>query len=225
MIRVVIVDDHDLVRAGIRAILEQDPLFQVVGETGDGQDAIRLVTRTRPDVVLMDVHLPGGIGGLETTEAIVRDVPEVRVIILTQYENREYIRRALRIGARGYLLKRSLAAQLKDAIRAVHQGQKYLHPAIAGEVVDLVTTGRALDEDEYDQLTPREKQVFKLLAEGKTSRDIAKYLTISLKTAMTHRANLMQKLNMHSRAELIKYALRKGLIPVEGLDDAGRGEQ
>lgn len=225
MIRVAIVDDHDLVREGIRALLEQDPQLEIVGETGDGQEAIKLAERVKPDVMLMDVYLPGGIGGLEATEVIAASVPEVKVIILTQYENREYIRRALRIGARGYLLKRSLAAQLKDAIRAVHQGQKYLHPAIAGEVVDLVTTGRALDEDEYDQLTPREKQVFKLLAEGKTSRDIAKYLTISLKTAMTHRANLMQKLNMHSRAELIKYALRKGLIPVEGLDDAGRGEQ
>lgn len=225
MIRVAIVDDHDLVREGIRALLEQDPQLQIVGETGDGQEAIKLAERVKPDVMLMDVYLPGGIGGLEATEAIAASVPEVKVIILTQYENREYIRRALRIGARGYLLKRSLAAQLKDAIRAVHQGQKYLHPAIAGEVVDLVTTGRGLDEDEYDQLTPREKQVFKLLAEGKTSRDIAKYLTISLKTAMTHRANLMQKLNMHSRAEIIKYALRKGLIPVEGLDDARRGEQ
>lgn len=225
MIRVAIVDDHDLVREGIRALLEQDPQLQIVGETGDGQEAIKLAERVKPDVMLMDVYLPGGIGGLEATEAITASVPEVKVIILTQYENREYIRRALRIGARGYLLKRSLAAQLKDAIRAVHQGQKYLHPAIAGEVVDLVTTGRALDEDEYDRLTPREKQVFKLLAEGKTSRDIAKYLTISLKTAMTHRANLMQKLNMHSRAEIIKYALRKGLIPVEGLDDARRGEQ
>jgi DNA-binding NarL/FixJ family response regulator len=217
MIRVAIVDDHDLVRAGIRAILEQDPLFQVVGETGDGQDAIRLVTNVKPDVVLMDVHLPGGIGGLEATETIVKDCPDVRVIILTQYENREYIRRAIRIGARGYLLKRSVASELKDAIRAVHGGQRYLHPSVADELVDLVTTGRSLDdaEDDYDRLTPREKQVFKLLAEGKTSRDISKYLTISLKTAMTHRTNIMEKLNMHSRSELIRYAVRKAVIPVD----------
>ncbi len=115
------------------------------------------------------------------------------------------------------------ASSLREPLRKgkVHT---YLHPAIAGELVDLVASGRSLDEDDDDRLTAREKQVFKLLAEGKTSRDIAKYLTISLKTAMTHRANLMQKLEMHSRAELIKYALRKGLIPVEGLDDAGRGE-
>ena len=224
MIRVAIVDDHDLVREGIRALLQQDPLLEIVGETGDGQEAIKLAERAKPDVMLMDVYLPGGIGGLEATEAIVASAPEVKVIILTQYENREYIRRALRIGARGYLLKRSLASQLKEAIHAVHRGQKYLHPAVAGELVDLVATGRSLDDDEYDRLTPREKQVFKLLAEGKTSRDIAKYLTISLKTAMTHRANLMEKLQLHSRAELIRYALREGIIPVEGLDDAGRGE-
>lgn len=218
MIKVVIVDDHDLMREGIRALLERDSGFQIVGETGDGQEAIRLVSRLRPDVVLMDVYLPGGIGGLDATETIVHDCPGVKVIILTQYENREYIRRALRIGARGYLLKRSLSGQLMEAIRAVHQGQRYLHPAIAGELVDLVTTGKSLEENDYDRLTAREKQVFKLLAEGKTSRDISKYLTMSLKTAMTHRANLMTKLGMHSRAELVRYALVKGIIPMEGLE-------
>jgi DNA-binding NarL/FixJ family response regulator len=216
MIRVGIVDDHDLVREGLRAILEQDPLFEVVGETGDGQEAIRLAHRLHPDVLLMDVHLPGGIGGLEATETIVADCPGVKVIILTQYENREYIRRAIRIGAQGYLLKRSVTAQLKDAIKTVYAGQRYLHPAAAEELVNLVTTGQSLEEDDYDRLTLREKQVFKLLAEGKTSRDISKYLTISLKTAMTHRSNLMAKLGLHSRAELIRYAIRKAIIPVEG---------
>lgn len=213
MIRLVIVDDHDLVREGVRALLEQDPEFQVVGETGDGQEAIRLAGRLRPEVLLMDVSLPGGMGGLEATEAIVRDCPDVKVIILTQYENREYITRALHIGARGYLLKRSVSAQLKDAIRTVARGERYLHPLAAGELVDLVTSGRPLVEDEYEQLTAREKQVFKLLAEGKTSRDIAKYLTISLKTAMTHRTNIMAKLHMHSRTELVRYAIRKAIIP------------
>jgi DNA-binding NarL/FixJ family response regulator len=217
MIRILIVDDHDLLRAGLRAILEQDPLFTVVGETGDGQEAIRLVAALHPDVVLMDVNLPGGIGGLDAAETIAKDSPGSKVIILTQYENREYIRRALRIGARGYLLKRSVADQLKEAIRAVHGGQRYLHPSVADELVDLVTTGRSIDdaEDDYDRLTPREKQVFTLLAEGKTSRDISKYLTISLKTAMTHRTNIMEKLNMHTRSELIRYAIRKGVISSE----------
>jgi len=217
MIRIAIVDDHDLVRAGIRAILEQDAQFQIVGETGDGQDAIRLISSLRPDVVLMDVHLPGGISGLDATETIVKDCPEVKVIILTQYENREYIRRALRIGARGYILKRSAASELKEAIRTVHAGQRYLHPSVADELVELLTTGRTMEdsEDDYDRLTPREKQVFKLLAEGKTSRDISKYLTISLKTAMTHRTNVMEKLNIHTRSELIRYAVLKAVISVD----------
>ena len=132
MIRILLVDDHDLLRAGVRAILEKDPTFQVVGESGDGQDAIRLVADLHPDVILMDVNLPGGLGGLDATEAIVKDHPDAKVIVLTQYENREYIRRALRIGARGYLLKRSVAEQLKDAIRTVHKGQRYLHPSEIG---------------------------------------------------------------------------------------------
>ena len=212
MIRVVIVDDHDLLRAGIRAILQPDPQFDIVGECGDGQEAIRLVTKVRPDVVLMDVSLPGGIGGLEATEAIVRDCPESKVIILTQYENREYIRRAIRIGAKGYLLKRSVPAQLREAILAVHGGKRYLHPLVAEELVELVANGQTVDEDEYDRLTPREKQVFKLLAEGQTSRDISKYLSISVKTAMTHRTNIMEKLHIHSRNELIRYAIRKSII-------------
>ena len=217
MITVALVDDHDLVRAGVRAILEQDPLFRVVGETGDGQEAIRMAASLTPDVMLMDVHLPGGIGGLDATETIVKDCPGVKIIILTQYENREYIRRALRIGARGYLLKRSVAEELKDAIRTVHAGRRYLHPSVADELVDLVTTGRSVDDSasEYERLTPREKQVFTLLVEGKTSREISAYLTISLKTAMTHRTNVMEKLNLHSRAELIHYAVRHGILPVD----------
>jgi DNA-binding NarL/FixJ family response regulator len=217
MIRIALVDDHDLLRAGVRAILEKDPQFQIVGETGDGQDAIRRIAEWKPDIVLMDVHLPGGIGGLDATEAIAKDHPEAKVIILTQYDNREYIRRALRIGARGYLLKRSLAEELKDAIRAVHAGRRYLHPSVADELVDLVTAGRSIEdaEDDYDRLSTREKQVFKLVAEGKTSRDIAKYLGISLKTAMTHRTHIMEKLAMHSRSEIMRYAIRKAIIPPE----------
>jgi two-component system response regulator NreC len=219
LIRIVIVDDHDLVREGIRAILEQDPQCRIVGETGDGQEAVRLVTQVQPDIVLMDIHLPGGLGGLEATEAIARDCPAARVIVLTQYDSPEYIRRALRSGARGYLLKRGVSAQLKEAIRTVHAGQRYLHPAAASELVDLVASGRPLsdDGDDYEKLTVREKQVFKLLAEGKTSREIAKYLSISLKTAMTHRTNIMEKLGMHARAELIRFAIGRGIVPVDEL--------
>jgi DNA-binding NarL/FixJ family response regulator len=212
VIRILIVDDHDLVREGIRTMLEQEPGFEVVGEVGDGQEAIRRVRELAPDVVLMDVALPGGIGGLEATEAILSERPATRVIILTQYEQGEYIRRALKIGAQGYLLKRSASSQLKEAIRTVARGERYLHPVAAEELVDLVTSGRSLDLEDYETLTQRERQVLKLLAEGKTSRDIAKYLGVSLKTAMTHRSNLMAKLGMHSRAEVIKFAIRKGII-------------
>lgn len=215
MIKVAIVDDHNLVREGIRAILEKDPEFSVVGEAGDGQQAVRLVGQVRPDVVLMDISLPGGIGGLEATEEILAGNPNVKVIMLTQYEHGEYVKRAIKIGAHGYLMKRSVSEQLKDAIKAVHQGRRYLHQLAAEELVDMVTRGRRLEEDDYESLTRREKQVFKLLAEGKTSRQIAQYLTISVKTAMTHRTNLMAKLDLHSRTELIKYALRKGVIRAE----------
>jgi DNA-binding NarL/FixJ family response regulator len=213
-IRILIVDDHDLMREGVRTMLEQEPGFEVVGEVGDGQEAIRQVRELEPDVVLMDVALPGGIGGLEATEAILAERPATRVIILTQYEQREYIRRALKIGAQGYLLKRSVSGQLKEAIRTVFQGRRYLHPVAADELVELLTSGASLEEEDYETLTQRERQVLKLLAEGKTSRDIAKYLGISLKTAMTHRSNLMGKLNLHSRAEVVKYAIRKGVIVV-----------
>ncbi len=215
MIKVFLVDDHDLMREGIRALLEKDAQFSVVGESGNGGEAVRAIRDLQPDVVLMDISLPGGIGGLEATEAIHADDPNVKVIILTQYENREYIKRAIRIGAHGYLLKRSVSAQLKEAIRAVHRGERYLHPLAAGELAAMVASGAAFDEDEYEGLTPREKQVFKLLAEGRTSREIAQELVISLKTAMTHRTNLMGKLNLHSRTELIKYAIRKGVIQVD----------
>jgi DNA-binding NarL/FixJ family response regulator len=213
MIRVAIVDDHDLVREGLRAILEKEHGFEIVGEAGDGHEALRLLREVRPDVVLMDISMPGGLGGLEVTEEIVSDLPQIRIIILTQYENREYIKRAIRIGAHGYLLKRSVGAQLVEAIKTVHSGQRYLHPQAASELVSMVTSGETMDDD-YEALTKREKQVFKLLAEGSTSREIAKYLGISVKTAMTHRTNLMGKLNLHSRAELIKYAVRKKLIEV-----------
>lgn len=211
-IRILLVDDHDLMREGIRALLEHEPGMEVVGEVGDGQEAIRAVRELAPDVVLMDVALPGGIGGLEATEAILAERPRTRVLVLTQYEQREYIRRALKIGALGYLLKRSASGQLMEAIRTVARGQRYLHPVAADELVELVTSGGSLEEEDYESLTQRERQVLKLLAEGKTSRDVSKYLGISLKTAMTHRSNLMAKLNLHSRADVVKYAIRHSIV-------------
>jgi len=217
MTRVLLVDDHELVRQGIRALLEREPGVAVVGEAGDGQEALRLARELRPEVVFMDLSLPGGLGGLEAAEAILAELPQTKVVFLTQYDSREYVKRAVRIGAHGYLLKRGVAAELGAALRAIARGERYLHPAVAGELVDLMASGRALEEDEYERLTPREKQVVKLLAEGKTSREIAKYLGVSLKTAMTHRAHVMEKLGLHSRTELVRWALRRGVL----VEDAG----
>lgn len=213
MIRILLVDDHDLVREGIRALLAKDSRLEVAGEAGDGLEAVRLARQLRPDIAILDISLPGGIGGLEVAEAILAELPGTRVLMLTQHEQREYIQRAMRLGVHGYLPKRSVSQQLLEAILTVHQGGRYLHPVAAGELVEMVATGAGMGvEDDHQRLTPRERQVLKLLAEGQTSREIAKYLGVSLKTAMTHRANLMTKLDLHSRSEVVKYALRKGVI-------------
>jgi two-component system, NarL family, response regulator NreC len=216
VISVLIVDDHELVRAGLRALLDRDPRFQVVGEAGDGQEAIRRVRELEPAVVLLDISLTDGMGGLEAAEAILAERPQPKILVLTQYGDPEYVRRALRLGVHGYLLKRSAAQQLVEAILAVNRGERYLHPAAAQAAVDLLTSGRGLDADDaYETLTPRERQVIQLLAAGRTSREIAAYLGISQKTAMTHREHVMAKLGLHSRAELVRYALRKGIVKDE----------
>ncbi len=212
MIRILIVDDHALVREGIRAILDPEPAFEVVGQCGDGKSAIEEAARLRPDVVLMDINLGGGIGGLEAAEAIRAARAETRIVMLTQYADREYVQRAIRIGALGYLPKSSVGDELKTAILAVHQGRRYLHPEASEGLADMIAEGgEALQPDDYDRLSPREKQVFRLLVEGRTSREIAKELDIALKTAMAHRANVMSKLQLHSRAELIRFAVKHKL--------------
>lgn len=215
MNRVLLVDDHSLVREGIRALLEKEPDVEVVGEAADGQEAIQKARSLRPDLILMDLRLPGGIGGLEATEAILGELPATKVIFLTQYDNSEYVKRALKLGAHGYVLKQAASTELRDAVRAVARGQRYLAPAAADAVVSMMSSGKAAAEDDLDTLTPRERQVIALLADGKTSREIAKYLGVSLKTAMTHRAHLMEKLDLHSRADVMKYAMRKGILQVD----------
>jgi DNA-binding NarL/FixJ family response regulator len=211
-IRVLIADDHALMREGIRALLRACDDIEVVGEARDGQDAVEQCRRLRPDLVLMDVAMPG-LGGLEATLELRREQPDLRVLVLTQYDDREYVARFLKAGVAGYVLKKAAGSELVSAIRSVHRGGLVLDPDIARDAVDL---GRppteAAAEDPYDRLTEREKQVLKLVAEGGSSKDVAQVLGMSVKTAMTHREHLMEKVGAHNRTDLIRFALRRGVI-------------
>ena len=215
-IRVFLVDDHVLFRDGLRALLAGCEDMEVVGEAGDGQEAVARVPGARPDVVLMDIAMPG-LGGLEATLALRRVYPPARILVLTQYESREYVTRFLKAGAAGYVLKKAAGPELIAAIRAVAAGQAVLHPSVTAEVIEGYLKGSRPEPGEaaYESLTERERQVLKLIAEGQTSKEIAGALDISVKTVVTHRTNLMQKLGLHNRAELVKYAVRLGLIQVE----------
>ncbi len=211
-IRVLIVDDHALFREGIRALLSRYDDLEVVGEAADGQEAIDQVGRLNPEVVMMDIAMPG-LGGLEATLEIKRLFPEVKILILTQYDNREYLYRFLKAGVAGYVLKRSAGTELVAAIRAVYHHGTFLHPDVAHAVVEGYLVGtQPAEEDPYEKLTDREKQVLKLVAEGKTNKEIAEILGISVKTAMGHRANLMANLGIHNKAELVRFALQRGII-------------
>jgi DNA-binding NarL/FixJ family response regulator len=214
-IRVLIADDHGLMRAGVRALLQATDDIEVVGEAEDGDEAIREVRRLDPDIVLMDVAMPG-LGGLEATLVIRKEKPEVKILVLTQYDDREYVSRFLKTGVSGYVLKKAAASELVAAIRAVERGGLVLDPEIAREAVQ--DNGRAAapeqSEDPYETLTDREKQVLKLVAEGSSNKEVAETLGISVKTAMAHREHLMEKLAVHSRTELIRFAIRRGVIRV-----------
>jgi DNA-binding NarL/FixJ family response regulator len=212
-IKVLIADDHAIVREGIRMILASHEDIEVVGEAADGRDTINQVAKLGPDVVLMDIAMPG-LGGLEATLEIGKTHPESKVLVLTQYDDSEYIFRFLKAGAAGYVLKKTVGSDLIAAIRAVAQGKSFIDPTIADRVIKGYLEGPEAGSDEtlYDRLSDREKTVFKLIAEGYTSRHIADTLFLSIKTVMTHRANIMDKLALHNRAELIKYAIRRGII-------------
>jgi DNA-binding NarL/FixJ family response regulator len=211
--RVLIADDHGLMREGIRALLRPHDDIEVVGEAEDGDEAIREVRRLAPDLVLMDVAMPG-LGGLEATLAIRKERPDVKILVLTQYDDREYVARFLKAGVSGYVLKKAAASELVSAIRAVQRGGLVLDPEIARDLVSEPAMAASASDvgDPYETLTDREKQVLKLVAEGNTNKEIAEMLGISVKTAMAHREHLMEKLGVHSRTELIKFALRRGVI-------------
>ncbi len=212
-IRVLIADDHAIVRDGIKALLTLADDIEVVGEAGNGREAIERVDALDPDVVVMDIAMPG-LGGLEATIEIKRTHPQTKVLVLSQYEDREYIRRFLKIGVSGYVLKKSAGTDLVGAIRAAFRGGLVLDPEVAREAMQDAGRGNG-SADPYESLTDREKQVLKLVAEGHSNKEIADLLDISVKTAMSHREHVMDKLDLHSRTELIKFALREGIIRVE----------
>jgi len=214
MIRVLLADDHRILREGIRALIEDQDDMQVVGEAEDGLAAVKKVAQLQPDVVVMDIAMPL-LNGLEATRQIHRDYPRVRVLILTMHENEEYIRQVLAAGALGYVLKDAAARDLLGAIRSVYQGEAVLSPAITRLVIeDYLRWGDIRPEDTTDGLTAREREVLQLIAEGYTNKEIAGILSLSVKTVQSHRTNLMNKLDLHDRGELIKYAIQKKIIDI-----------
>jgi DNA-binding NarL/FixJ family response regulator len=215
--KVLIADDHALVRQGIASFLKMSDAYEVVGEAADGVEAIQAVKKHRPDVVLMDISMPK-LGGLEATVEIKKINPDIKILVLTQYEDTVYIRRFFKAGVSGYLLKKAVGVELLTALETVLAGRKYVHPSIASCVVDGyigVQKGEPA-EDTYDSLTDREKQVLKLIAEGYTQKEAADILAISAKTVVTHQTNISEKLNIHTRAGLIKFAIQKGIIKIDG---------
>jgi two-component system response regulator NreC len=211
--RILLADDHTILRAGLKMMLNAQPDMDVVGEAQDGRQAIQEAQRLQPDIVLMDITMPD-MNGIEATRQIKRNIPNVRVLILTMHEHDEYVFQALRAGASGYMLKEAADTELITALHVVQSGQFYLSPAaqsvMVGDYLQRVRTGE--EKDSYSSLTEREREILKLVAEGYTNNQIAEQLVISPKTVDTHRTHIMDKLNLHSRAELVKYAMRRGLL-------------
>ncbi|MEI6667837.1 MAG: response regulator transcription factor [Acidobacteriota bacterium] len=215
-IRVLIADDHAIVREGVKSLLNLADDMEVVGEAADGREAIAKAQTLEPDVCLMDIAMPG-LGGLEATIEIRKLCPRTRILVLSQYEDREYIRRFLKVGVSGYVLKKSAGSDLVAAIRAVFRGGLVLDPDVAREAMREHDAAGAEggEADPYESLTDREKQVLKLVAEGHSNKEVADLLGISVKTAMSHRERVMDKLALHSRTELIRFALKQGIIRVD----------
>ena len=211
-IRILIADDHTLLRNGICALLEAEQDMIIVGEASDGREAVRLSGQLKPNVVLMDIAMPL-LNGLEATRQIKREHPEIHVLVLTMYDNEEYFREMLEVGASGYIIKRAAASELVNAIRAVYSDEAVLSPAITRLLLeDYLNHDSHNAKDDPNALSSREREVLQLIAEGKTSREIAEILNLSVKTVQSHRTNLMQKLDLHDRGELIKYAIQKKII-------------
>ncbi|MGB8644828.1 MAG: response regulator transcription factor [Anaerolineae bacterium] len=221
-IRVLLADDHNLVRAGIRALLQNVPEVQVVAEAANGREVLERVAQIHPDVVLMDIAMPE-LNGLDATAQLVKDYPDLRIIILSMHETEAFVLAALRAGASGYLLKGAATPELEQAIQAVARGETYLSTAVSGHVIDAFKRGSSSTSSNSAQaggdrteLTPRQRQVLQLIAEGHSTKEIAQKLSISVKTAKTHRTELMRRLDVHDVAGLVRYAMQIGLVVPDG---------
>ncbi len=212
-IKVVIADDHAIVREGVRMILAKEKDIEVVGEAEDGQQALQLVETQKPTVVVMDISMPG-MGGVEATQTLKERHPQVAVLALTMHEDESYVFQLLRAGASGYVLKRAAAQDLVQAVRAAARGEAFLYPSVARKVVEdyLKRVEAGEERERYDGLTEREKEILTHIAQGLSNQQIAEKLFISIKTVQTHRAHILEKLGLHDRTELVRYAIRKGLI-------------
>jgi DNA-binding NarL/FixJ family response regulator len=210
-VRVLLAEDHTLVRAGIRSLLEKMEGVTVVGEAQDGRDALAQIEELKPDIVLMDISMPL-LNGLETTRRCTKDMPMTRVVILSMYAAEEYVVQALRAGAAGYMLKDSATSELELALHAVARGEIYLSPAISRGIVEDYLQKKTTPDSPLDQLTTRQREILQLIAEGKSSKEIAYILDLNVKTIETHRAQLMKRLNIRDLAGLVKFAIRVGLV-------------
>jgi DNA-binding NarL/FixJ family response regulator len=209
--RILIADDHQLVRASLRSLLADFPDIEVVAEAADGREAVKLVAKHRPEMVLMDISM-AGLNGIDATRHIAREHPHVRVIILSMHTDNRYVLQALRAGASGYVLKGSTPKELELAIESVAQGAIFLSPAISKRVIDVYLSRTADETDLLEQLTPRQREILQLIAEGHSSKQIAHMLDSSVKTVESHRASLMERLDIHEVAGLVRYAIRNGLV-------------
>jgi two-component system, NarL family, response regulator NreC len=211
-VRVLIVDDHAVVRAGLKLLLDAEDDIEAVGEAGNARDAVFRMRSLKPDIVLMDVVMPGE-SGLEATAKILHESPETKVLVLSMQDDPRYVREAFAVGASGYVLKEAADAELVAAIREVANGGRYVHPTLGARLVTADAEERRRAEE--DPLSDREREVLRLLALGHTNQEIAQMLYISVRTAETHRAHIMQKLRLQTRAELVRYALSQGLLDSE----------
>lgn len=212
-IRVLLAEDHTLVRQGFRRILEDDPGVIVVGEARTGLEAIEQCRELKPDVVVMDLSMPD-LGGLEATAEILKANPNIKILILSMYSNEAYVRKAFELGAKGYILKNAIEVDLTRAVMALAEGQAYFSPGISHIVLESMKAGtfQGTSQDPYEKLTLREKEVLQLIAQGKSNKEIATLLNISVNTVAVHRARVMETLNLHRTAELVLFAVKKGLI-------------